>query len=126
MFFLVNKLTSFRIKSIKEQQPVNQHLNPIEKLIVESKKSNESIAKTLANSLSYHGRERYLDIIPDFTQSCQFAHIDLISVFETAISQKKKIEKDESKIKQELLKVFLEKLEQRNKDVMYCTPDIRY
>lgn len=122
----MNKLTSFRIKSIKEQQPVNQHLNPIEKLIVESKKSNESIAKTLANSLSYHGRERYLDIIPDFTQSWQFAHIDLISVFETAISQKKKIEKDESKIKQELLKVFLEKLEQRNKDVMYCTLDIRY
>ncbi|EPB83055.1 hypothetical protein HMPREF1544_10192 [Mucor circinelloides 1006PhL] len=95
--FQLNKLTSFRIKSIKEQQPVNQHLNPIEKLIVESKKSNESIAKTLANSLSYH---------------------DLISVFETAISQKKKIEKDESKIKQELLKVFLEKLEQRNKDTV--------
>ncbi|GAN02523.1 conserved hypothetical protein [Mucor ambiguus] len=95
--FQLNKLASFRIRSIKEKQPVNQHLNPIERLIVESKKSNESIAKTLANALPYH---------------------DLISVFETAITQRKQIEKDESKIKQELLKSFLEKLEQKNRDTV--------
>ncbi|KAK4515267.1 uncharacterized protein ATC70_002877 [Mucor velutinosus] len=95
--FQLNKLASFRIRSIREKQPVNQHLNPIERLIIESKKSNESIARTLANALSYH---------------------DLISVFETAITQRQQIEKDESKIKQELLKAFLEKLEQRNKDTV--------
>ncbi|KAL9560220.1 hypothetical protein MBANPS3_000072 [Mucor bainieri] len=96
--FQLNKLASFRIRSIKEKQPVNQHLNPIERLIIESKKSNESIARTLANSLSHH---------------------DLISVFETAITQRQQIEKDEFKIKQELLKAFLEKLEQRNKDTVH-------
>ncbi|CAO3654941.1 unnamed protein product [Mucor fragilis] len=95
--FQLNKLASFRIRSIKEKQPVNQHLNPIERLIIESKKSNESIAKSLANSLSYH---------------------DLISVFETALTQRQQIEKDESKIKQDLLKAFLEKLEQRNNDTV--------
>ncbi|KAF1802197.1 WD40-repeat-containing domain protein [Mucor lusitanicus] len=95
--FQLNKLASFRIRSIKEKQSVNQHLNPIEKLIIESNKSNESIAKTLANSLSYH---------------------DLISVFETAITQRKQMEQDESKIKKELLKAFLERLEQKNKDTV--------
>ncbi|CEP10392.1 hypothetical protein [Parasitella parasitica] len=92
--FQLNKLAAYRIQSIKESQPVDQHLNPIEKLIIESKKSNDSIANTLANSLS-----------------CQ----DLISVFETALSQRRRIEQDENKIKQKLLVAFLEKLEKKNR-----------
>lgn len=45
--------------------------------------------------------------------------VDLISVFETAITQRKQMEQDESKIKKELLKAFLERLEQKNKDVKW-------
>ncbi|KAI8641731.1 hypothetical protein BD408DRAFT_403108 [Parasitella parasitica] len=42
----------------------------------------------------------------------------LKSVFETALSQRQRIERDETRIKQELLVAFLEKLEKKNQTVI--------
>lgn len=49
----------------------------------------------------------------------KYAILDLVSVFETAITQRQKIELDETKVKQDLLRTFLEKLEKKNNTVIF-------
>lgn len=49
----------------------------------------------------------------------KYAILDLVSVFETAIAQRQKIELDETKVKQDLLRTFLEKLEKKNNTVIF-------
>lgn len=91
--FQLNRLAEYRSKKLKEaSQP--KFKDPVERIIKESKGNHLSIAKSLASSLPYD---------------------DLVTIFNAAIEERKQVDNNEAKFKNDLLCCFLSKLKKKNK-----------
>lgn len=112
------------MKTLKEKVKSNER-DSIDRLIRESKGDHLTIAKALATFLSHEGKliKKYA-AITDFCVTKTnffFSALDLTTIFKAAIEERKKSEVDESKIKKELLHLFLTKLKKKNKKASWIS-----